>query len=187
MDAATAVFSRKGFHSSTIDMIAEAAGIGKGTVYLYFSSKEEILRELVFRAMEAQIEEAREALAARDPVDRLMGVLAAGRVFLRENADLVRVIVTQAIGVGRSPEFKKRMAEFTAEYTRLLIKAFEMGQKEGVFRKDLAPEVAGRILSGLRWGLTMELVGSQAVEVPEELIYEVRRFVMDGIGEEAGS
>lgn len=182
MDAATAVFSRNGFHSSTIEMIAEAAGIGKGTVYLYFSSKEEILRELVFRAMEAQIEEAREALSALDPVDRLMGVLTAGRVFLRENADLVKVIVTQATGVGRSADFKERMAKFAAEYTGLLIRAFEMGQKEGVFRKDLASDVAGRLLSGLRWGLTMELVSSQAVDVPEELVAEVRRFVMNGIG-----
>lgn len=187
MDAATAVFSQKGFHSSTIEMIAEAAGIGKGTVYLYFSSKEEILRELIFKAMEAQIEEARQAFSAREPVERLMGVLAAGRVFLSENADLVKVIVTQATGVGRSAEFKERMAKFGAEYTGLLIRAFELGQEEGVFRKDLAPDVAGRLLSGLRWGLIMELVGSRTVEVPEELVAEVRRFVMNGIGKEVRS
>src|SRR4051794_33476235 len=42
LDAARAVFARKGFADTVVDDIAVQAGIGKGTIYLYFPSKEQI-------------------------------------------------------------------------------------------------------------------------------------------------
>jgi AcrR family transcriptional regulator len=47
LDAAMIVFSRNGFHETHVDQIADFAGIAKGTVYRYFKSKEEILREII--------------------------------------------------------------------------------------------------------------------------------------------
>ena len=43
IDAATSVFAKKGFHSATLDEIAQEAEFSKGTLYLYFSSKEDLL------------------------------------------------------------------------------------------------------------------------------------------------
>ncbi len=47
LDAAMVVFSSKGFHDAHVDEIAELAGVAKGTVYRYFESKEEILKEII--------------------------------------------------------------------------------------------------------------------------------------------
>ncbi|MFH0974433.1 MAG: TetR/AcrR family transcriptional regulator [Spirochaetota bacterium] len=47
LDAAMIVFSRTGFHETHVDEIAELAGVAKGTVYRYFQSKEDILREII--------------------------------------------------------------------------------------------------------------------------------------------
>lgn len=47
LEAALRVFAENGFHTSTVDQVAEAAGVAKGTVYLYFRSKNELLDELV--------------------------------------------------------------------------------------------------------------------------------------------
>lgn len=47
LDAAMNVFSRDGFHEAHVDDIADCADVSKGTVYRYFSSKEEILKELI--------------------------------------------------------------------------------------------------------------------------------------------
>lgn len=44
--AAMELFGNQGLHKTTIDQVAKAAGIGKGTVYLYFSNKEEIVLEI---------------------------------------------------------------------------------------------------------------------------------------------
>ena len=40
--AARAIFSKKGFHDATIDDVAEAAEVAKGTVYLYYKSKKDL-------------------------------------------------------------------------------------------------------------------------------------------------
>src|SRR5215831_19476878 len=45
LEAARTVFARKGFHDTTVDDIAAAAGVAKGTVYLYYRSKQDIYLE----------------------------------------------------------------------------------------------------------------------------------------------
>src|SRR5207237_9485944 len=47
LDAAEQVFAELGYHDASIVKITEAAGVGQGTFYLYFSSKKEIFDELV--------------------------------------------------------------------------------------------------------------------------------------------
>lgn len=51
LSAALDIFSEKGFHKAKIEDIASTAGIGKGTVYEYFRSKEELFRELIIEGM----------------------------------------------------------------------------------------------------------------------------------------
>ena len=55
LDAAMQVYSKKGYHAATIADVAEAAGLGKGTLYLYFKNKEAIAISMVerhFKGME---------------------------------------------------------------------------------------------------------------------------------------
>jgi AcrR family transcriptional regulator len=51
MDVALEHFANKGFHSTPISHIAKHAGISKGLMYNYFSSKEELLKELIRRSV----------------------------------------------------------------------------------------------------------------------------------------
>lgn len=56
LDAALDVFAHKGFHSATIADIAQKAGIAKGLLYHYYSSKEELLTHIVINGMNNLIE-----------------------------------------------------------------------------------------------------------------------------------
>src|SRR5438046_10621848 len=47
IDAAKDVFAKKGYHAATVDDITRAAGVAKGTFYLYFGEKREVYYELV--------------------------------------------------------------------------------------------------------------------------------------------
>jgi TetR/AcrR family fatty acid metabolism transcriptional regulator len=49
LDAASRVFSERGYHRTTVRDVARAAGIADGTIYLYFSSKQELLLALIAR------------------------------------------------------------------------------------------------------------------------------------------
>jgi AcrR family transcriptional regulator len=64
LDAALDVFARRGFAATRLDAVAAAAGVGKGTIYLYFSSKEDLFREVVRQRLLPNLEEIECALAA---------------------------------------------------------------------------------------------------------------------------
>lgn len=60
--AALAVFGERGFHQTTLEEVATRAGVSKGTVYLYFASKDDLFRAVVEQKVITQIEPA-EAMA----------------------------------------------------------------------------------------------------------------------------
>ena len=47
LDAARKIFTREGYHNARIEAIAAEAGVGKGTVYEYFSSKQELFQKML--------------------------------------------------------------------------------------------------------------------------------------------
>lgn len=60
LDAALAVFGERGFRSATLEEVASRAGVSKGTVYLYFSSKEALFQEVVARKIVSRVMAAEE-------------------------------------------------------------------------------------------------------------------------------
>src|SRR5918911_4796849 len=70
--AAIKVFAESGYFNAKVADVARVAGVADGTVYLYFKSKEEILRSIFDRGIEVLIAEARELIAGiTDPRERL--------------------------------------------------------------------------------------------------------------------
>lgn len=63
IDAALDVFGNKGFAAARLDDIASHAGISKGTLYLYFTSKEELLKAAVRERVVSMLEQGRETVA----------------------------------------------------------------------------------------------------------------------------
>src|SRR3954447_356937 len=74
-ETAIRLFAERGFESPTIEEIAAAAGTGKGTVYNYFSTKEEILVEFMVE-FEVRLQKRIERFAEADaPLERILSDL----------------------------------------------------------------------------------------------------------------
>ena len=72
LDAATAVFAERDFHRVQVSDVATRAGVGKGTVYLYFPTKDDLHR-VALEASLTRIREDIEAAAATDaPTDAVL-------------------------------------------------------------------------------------------------------------------
>ncbi len=145
--AAIKVFAQKGYFSSKVADIAKEAGIADGTVYLYFKSKEEILRSVFDRAMEEFIAEGKREIAEiREADKRLRRIAQLHLEKLGADRDLAIVFQVELRG---STKF---MEEFSgggfAEYLEIIQRTIQEGQKAGVFRKDLKPITAAKILYG---------------------------------------
>lgn len=95
LDAAGALVSDRGLRGVTMSQIAERAGIGRATLYKYFSDVETILRTWHVRRIDGHL---RELAAARDgvgtPVERLAAVLAGYARIARQSGGHDRELVT---------------------------------------------------------------------------------------------
>ena len=145
--SAIKVFAQKGYFNSKVADIAGEAGIADGTVYLYFKSKEEILHSVFDRAMEEFIAEGRREIAVIESAENRLRKIAELHLE-RLSADRDLAIVFQVELRGST----KFMEEFSggsfAEYLDLIRQTIDEGQKQGIFRKDLKPITAAKILYG---------------------------------------
>ncbi len=105
LDAALDVFYGKGFHLATVDEIAERAGVGKGTLYRYFSNKEKLFNELVQVRLQELEKRATEVLNGDDDVlTMITKYLRIYFEFFDRNNRLYRLIVQERMIVGSAVE-----------------------------------------------------------------------------------
>src|SRR5580658_9843378 len=63
IETAVRLFSEQPFNKVRLDDVAEAAGVGKGTVYIYFKNKEELYYSLIYEGLAETVERIREYVA----------------------------------------------------------------------------------------------------------------------------
>lgn len=145
--AAVKVFAKKGYFNSKVSDVAGEAGIADGTVYLYFKSKDEILHSVFEQAMDRFIDEGKKELAAISAPDkRLLRIaeLHLGRL----SADRDLAIVFQVELRGSIKFMREFSASGFADYLNIICETIADGQRLGVFRDDVKPVTAAKILYG---------------------------------------
>ncbi|HZG53984.1 MAG TPA: TetR/AcrR family transcriptional regulator [Pyrinomonadaceae bacterium] len=145
--AATKVFAENGYFNSKVADVARGAGVADGTVYLYFKSKEEILRSIFERGVNDAVAAARaETAALDDPREKLRRI---ARLHLeRLGADRDLAVVFQVELRGSTKFMEEFSAAGLAEYLRLIRETLEEGQRAGLFRAELNAKVVAKILFG---------------------------------------
>lgn len=108
LQAATRQFARYGYHCTDLQVLADKIGIGKGTLYRYFPSKEELLVATAARVMtlmRAKIDAA--IAAATDPLDSVIAAVNAYLGFFDANPPFVEIIMLEraAFGTRRKPTY----------------------------------------------------------------------------------
>src|SRR5512137_637436 len=83
LDAVDALLARFGYGKMTMEDVARQVGIGKGTIYLHFPSKEELVLSHIDRIAETVVRKLRDQAAASDPVDRRLRRMLILRVLVR--------------------------------------------------------------------------------------------------------
>jgi AcrR family transcriptional regulator len=176
LDAAESIFAELGYHDASIVKLTEAAGVGQGTFYLYFSSKKEIFDELVRdlnRRVRHAMKEASEQGTTRVESE-LLGFGAYFR-FTTEHPGLYGII-RQAEFV--SPEMLRYHYDKLSEgYIDGLREAMERGETA-----ELDPEVTAWALmaAGEMIGMRWILWGDGAM--PEHVERELARIVRGVLG-----
>ncbi|MEE4239847.1 MAG: TetR/AcrR family transcriptional regulator [Desulfopila sp.] len=136
--AAIHLFAEKGFDKTSIEELARAAGIGKGTIYTYFQNKAEIF----YAFCEDQLEFVRNELAEKtDPgasvIDQSMTVFMGDFIHVTRNSEFGRFFMQQVL----FPEErdKNNFAEVDNKWLELLLSIYQRAQERNELRKDIDP------------------------------------------------
>jgi AcrR family transcriptional regulator len=153
MMAAERLFANRRFHEITLDEVARAAGVGKGTIYLYFAGKDDLFFQVATSGYTQLCAIVERGVGAG--VSFQAGLLPVCReisAFFQRRRQLLRMMQTED---GRMARQHGAMHERWLAHRRQLISAlgtmFAAGVREGAIRADVAPEaLAALLLSMLR-------------------------------------
>ena len=111
LDAATAVFAERDFHQVLVSEVAARAGVGKGTVYLYFPTKDQLHRVALEGSLERLAGEVEAAAGSDAPVDEALRriVLSILRFFWRRPHLLTLVQRFEQRAPRRASERRRRV------------------------------------------------------------------------------
>jgi len=152
LNAAEQVFSRKGFDEARMDDIAEQTGLSKGTLYLYFKSKEDLviaILDRVFRGVFEQLE-ARKSneLSATEAIWRFTDKAARDYQRMLHIMPIAYEFLALAF---RNTIVQKALKQYFNFYMDALVPIIQRGIDSGEFRQVDANEVAlaaGAIFEG---------------------------------------
>ncbi len=187
LEAAERVFFTKGFAAATMDEVAAEAEVSKGTLYLYFKSKDELFFALSSPSIERVLTELRD-IAARpgSALDRIGEMLKAQCDSVIEGPQRFRIAVMRmAMGFHDVETGASGLADTFAEHHALIIEivrtyveVIERGQRDGSIRRDLVPlEVALRLWGGLFGILIMRINFGDAQHCNLPVPVDLERFV----------
>jgi AcrR family transcriptional regulator len=146
LDAAMAVFAQKGFAATKLDDIAAQAGITKGTIYLYFDSKQALFEALARQSVGAQIEQVTAQLAnfPGTSAELLRFVVSTMGRFAMTSDRIVlpRLVLAEAANFPKLAEFWRR--EIIERGIGLMSGIIQRGIERGEFRK-IEPQHAARL------------------------------------------
>ncbi|MFZ5979885.1 MAG: TetR/AcrR family transcriptional regulator [Candidatus Zixiibacteriota bacterium] len=182
--AASRVFGRRGIYDFKMIDIANEAGIGKGTLYEYFRSKEEIISgayKLVLRDYKSFLEEKTGYVTS--PVDKLRGYIRLTFEFFEFNDNILRLIFDfWAAGIShRDSRFLlENVDESYRETVRHVKNIIDEGIAAGVF-KPVDSEGTATLLLAVMDGLMFPVVlGLQRLD-SRKLSEVVCQTVLEGI------
>ncbi|HKS21744.1 MAG TPA: TetR/AcrR family transcriptional regulator [Thermoanaerobaculia bacterium] len=124
------VIARKGMAAATMQEIADEAGVAKGTIYLYFRDRDELV-EKTFESAMSQLHARVDAAIELDvPFDqKLRGMLGAVSTFFRENREFFRLYISMRFPEGNAQQQRRQKRTCQPQYqTRVQRVAEELQQ-----------------------------------------------------------
>ncbi|WP_216212341.1 TetR/AcrR family transcriptional regulator [Amycolatopsis aidingensis] len=159
LGAAVRVFARKGFAASRIEDVAAEAGIGKGSVYLYFASREALLAAAFDELSGTSAQILREIRTDRRPaMDRLAELVHAVLRSMAQRPELSRILLDLWSASRGGEGLPLDMGAVYADYRSAVAELLREAVAEGMARPDVGPEHATVVVAAVEGCLLQWLV-----------------------------
>lgn len=156
--AATKVFFEKGLQSATMDEIADVAELSKGTIYLYYKSKEDLYLAVMNVGSTILFDMFDRAVAkAPSTIDRLLILADTYKEFFGQHRNYFRMfhfLQNQQLHKQVSPEMREISRLHQQRVWDLAVGILRRGAEEGLLRRDIDPAEMAVVL----WSATNSLL-----------------------------
>lgn len=153
LEAAAQVFRLKGFHGASMNDIADAVNLQKASLYHHVTSKQEILLEILDRALQLLLEQITPITHQDLPADKKLRLMIRAYLqILIENIDLATVLLFEHRALERRQHARHvpNRNKFEALWREVLAE----GVETNLFRCDDIPLTARALLGLLNWTIT---------------------------------
>lgn len=170
LDCATTLFAERGVETS-LDDVARAAGVGIGTLYRHFPTREDLVLAVYGAQIEALDERSRELVASEDPGEALREWMRGFVDFYAVKQGMVTLLRTMMAG-SRSEHFEHTRATLQQAAERMLTPAIAAG----VIRQDVAAAELLRALGGICLTSDPRTTPASSTLALVDLVYDGLRF-----------
>ena len=181
MNAAEEVFTQKGFSNARMDDIAEETGLSKGTLYLYYRSKDDIIIAILDRIFQREFKVFENLdLASMSATDAIWNFTETSSKDIKMMMRLLP-ITFEFMGLAFRNKFVQRAFKtYFNHYMDILVPVIQKGIDSGEFRSGDAQEIAlamGAVMEGtiLLWVYDKSMVD------PEKHIRSGMKLLLEGV------
>jgi len=192
IESAMKLFEENGFENTTMAEIAEAAGFAKGTLYLYFENKDDLLIAVKGQILESFLLSISEITAKDISALDKMQEIQASYINLHFSQLLKLGLMEITANCHNLPKMlqkhefmlavKKRVGRFTECFTQII----QQGQSEGSFRQNLNPGLTAILIDAQFFGVMKKIVMdreqlNEIATTREELLIAAFEFVISAM------
>jgi AcrR family transcriptional regulator len=146
--AAATIFARQGISNTTVRDIGDEVGILSGSLYHHFSSKDEIVEEIIRAALDPDIElDVALAHSRVDPLTAIRELMTRALRFTHDHPDVAAIISNSRHELLETARFDFIRARGTV-IRAAWVEVIERGKVDGVFRGDLDPDLTYKAVMG---------------------------------------
>jgi AcrR family transcriptional regulator len=181
INAAEEVFTKKGFDEARMDDIAEETGLSKGTLYLYFKSKDDLIIAILDRMIQREFKQLenlnQDELSATDAIWKITDLLTKDILgWLR----LIPIVYQFLALAFRNKYVQLALKKYINRYLDILVPIIQRGVEAGEFRQVDTREVA-IAMGALIEGTLLLWVYDRSLVKPQYHIHSGMKLLLEGV------
>ena len=177
------LFKDRGYRSTSLNDVAQVAGLDRATVYYYVGSKEELFREAVQGLLDDNVTRAEQLVRAKLPAREKLEKIIELLVFSYDkNYPYAQVYIQQDMQkvADASTSWAKEMSLQTHRFEKAVLSIIQEGVKSGAFRADVPVDlIANTVFGVVNWTHRWYKPGGK--HTPQAVADAFCKLVLDGL------
>ncbi len=186
LEAGEKLFAKKGFYPTTMEEVARAAGLAKGTIYLHFDDKRNLFFSIIEKKLDILLEKIEKEMRKDEfPSQRIKLAIGIHLRFLEENRDFFKIM--QALPESLKQEMERKLKGRVIEKQSRYVEILDQLIRKGIRNQEIKPLDSRKlavILVGMMHSLTIYWISRKetgSLSQDDSLVWQV---FWEGISEE---